>query len=106
MQSALPANSLGITEDWTSHDKAFFGGMKADAERTDPSLGFRDPVEKEWNPEYKSGKIDGVFLVAGSDDVTVRRVARAVETTFGLAIQMVKVESGAVRPKRYKGFEQ
>lgn len=105
MQSALPADSLGLTEDWRRHDKAFFRGMKADAEPTDPSLGFRDPM-KEWNPEYMSGKIDGVFLVAGSDDVTVRRAARAVETTFGLSMTIVKSESGAVRPTRYKGFEQ
>ena len=105
MQSALPADTLGLTDQWMRRDKAFFGGMEIDAEQQDASLGLKDPMD-QWEDEYRGTKIDGLVLIAGSDDLSVRSLTLAVKNTFGSTISIVKTESGAVRPGKYKGHEQ
>lgn len=79
--------------------------MEKDAEPEDLSLGLRDPMGA-WEPEYKGGKIDGLILVAGSEQTTITSHLKLIEATFGASIRAIKTESGSVRPGKYKGFEQ
>lgn len=105
MQTALPADSLGLNGKWKAFDEAFFLGMEADASEQDNSLGYRDPMD-EWDTKYRGRNIDGLILVAGSDVESVKRALRIIEITFGPSISVVKYEWGAVRVGRNKGHEQ
>jgi Dyp-type peroxidase family len=102
--------NLGFTKDGLTQllgpvrphlDPAFERG--ADHPATITAL--NDPPLSKWKPQWLLDRIDGVFLVAGSDPSVVSHHGNALRERFGTAIKIVYSEMGKVRPGTQRGHE-
>ena len=66
---------------------------------------LHDPPLSTWVPEFRSDRIDGVFLVTGPDEDFVKNHSQVLLTVLGNSVKEVYSEIGHVRPDAKKGHE-
>ncbi len=64
-----------------------------------------DPPVTTWLGDYRSERIDGVFLIAGPDPAFVTYHGNSLRQRLEPAISVVAAEIGTVRPGRHRGRE-
>ena len=64
-----------------------------------------DPPASKWVRGFRADRIDGVFLIAGSDPSFAAYHGNALRDRLGAAIEVVYSEIGKVRPGRNRGYE-
>jgi Dyp-type peroxidase family len=77
-------------------DPAFERG----ANHPDTLAVLNDPPLSEWLAEFRSERIDGVFLIAGPDRSFVHRHESGLREQLGTSVKIVYSEMGKVRPQR------
>jgi Dyp-type peroxidase family len=102
--------SLGFTKDGLTQllgpgrprlDPAFERG----ADHPETIAALNDPPLSKWAPDFRSGRIDGVFLIAGPDPSFVSYHGNTLRERFGTTIKIVYSEMGKVRPGAEYGHE-
>jgi Dyp-type peroxidase family len=102
--------NLGFTKDGLTRllgpdrprlDPAFERG----ADHPETIAALNDPSSSQWVREFTSGRIDGVFLIAGPDPAFVNYHGNALRACFGTALRIVYSEMGKVRPGVQAGHE-
>jgi len=66
---------------------------------------LNDPPVTTWLADYRSDRIDGVFLITGPDPSFVTHHGNLLRQLLEPAISVVTAELGTVRPGRYRGRE-
>jgi Dyp-type peroxidase family len=102
--------NLGFTKDGLTQlmgpgrprlDPAFERG----ADHPETIAALNDPPLSKWVPDFRSGRIDGIFLIAGPDPSFVSYHGNALRERFGTTIKIVYSEMGKVRPGAEYGHE-
>ena len=102
--------NLGFTRDGLTQllgenrprmESAFERG--ADAAQTVAAL--HDPDPAAWIAKFRSNRIDGVFLIAGTDELSVTFLGNTVRGQLSGSIKVVYSEIGTVRPGQNRGRE-
>jgi deferrochelatase/peroxidase EfeB len=75
----------------------------ADAAQTVAAL--HDPAPAAWIAKFRSNRIDGVFLIAGSDEPSVTFLGNTMRAQLSGSINVVYSEIGTVRPGQNRGRE-
>jgi len=86
---------------WPRPDPAFERG----AEHSDTIAALRDPPKSLWLAKFVSERIDGVFLVTGSDRSSVMYQSSELTRLLGGSIKVVYSEMGNTRPGAERGHE-
>src|SRR6266851_1781267 len=102
--------NLGLTKDGMTRligggrpslDPAFERG----ADHQDTIKGLNDPPRSVWVRKFVSDRIDGVFLITGSDRSIVTFHSNELLSFLGASISVVYSELGNTRPGAQRGFE-
>jgi Dyp-type peroxidase family len=64
-----------------------------------------DPPLERWLPDYRSDRIDGVFLITGPNAYSVRHRGDSLRQRLVPAIKTIYSEIGTARPGRERGRE-
>jgi len=85
--------------DVVGFDKSFeSGAMHRARDLNDPVDGKGRP--STWKPQFRSGRVDGVFLVTGPDEDVVGAESAELLSRLGNSVRVVYSEIGSVRPER------
>lgn len=66
---------------------------------------LHDPPKSRWLAKFVSDRIDGVFLIAGTDQSAVTFRSNQLLSFLGASIKVVYSEIGNTRPGALRGFE-
>jgi Dyp-type peroxidase family len=75
------------------------------ADHPDTIAKLNDPPPSKWRPQWRSERIDGVFLIAGPDPSFVNHQGDVLRERYGTAIRIAYSEVGQVRPGAQRGHE-
>ena len=102
--------SLGLTKDGlvqligTERPKLNLA-FERGADHPDTITSLNDPPTSGWLKEFISDRIDGVFLITGSDRSSVVFQSQELRRLLGSSVKVVYSEMGNVRPGAERGHE-
>jgi Dyp-type peroxidase family len=75
------------------------------ADHPDTTEALHDPPKACWLPKFTSDRIDGVFLITGTDPASVMLHSNQLLRAFGSSISVIYSETGTTRPGTARGHE-